>query len=347
MTYSATLPIKWTIITIFCFISCVASIGQDSLASLRFTIFDSLQNLDIGKVTLFFDIDSVLENKLTPNEYPGKMVISREGGTELLHLEVKISARGKFRRKKCDFPPLKLNFDKSQLKEIGLHKTDDYKLVTHCLDGKTGEKLLLKEYMVYELYQILTSKSFQVRLFPIVYKDVNSDLEIETIAFLIENDKELADRLRGELCDCLGTDNKEIDPVLYEQLALLQYMIGNRDMNLPTLHNIKLIKKENGQKMIPVGYDFDFSLLVKAPYAFPGVTDNRKVKRLYLGAPRNAHIMEKVFTNFLSNKEQILDHVNDFKLLPALARKECLYYLKEFYRDINRKEYKMEYLTDD
>jgi hypothetical protein len=38
----------------------------------------------------------------------------------------------------CGFPPLKLNFNKSELNANGLSKADEYKLVTHCLEGEEG-----------------------------------------------------------------------------------------------------------------------------------------------------------------------------------------------------------------
>jgi hypothetical protein len=347
MVLSFILRINLIIITFYSLAGYNLLFSQDTIPSneLNFTLFDSLSKLDIDHVLILMDLDSINDIKLTANDIPAHFMLKTKDGQSKLHLESKISVRGKYRRQRCDFPPLKLNFKKGDLKSMGLHKTDDFKLVTHCLNSKDAEKYLFKEYLIYKMYNKLTSKSFEVLLFPIVYKDIDSKLEIKSWAFLIENDKNMAKRLNGKLCECLGTEVHEIDAFNYEQLAMLQYMIGNRDMTVKSLHNIKLVKRKNGP-MIPVGFDFDFSLFVKAPYAFPNLEDNRVVKRVYLGYEQNKKHMEGVLSRFLSNKDYFIDYISDFKLLSAMERRECINYLKAFYKDLEKREYNIEYIMD-
>ena len=51
-----------------------------------------------------------------------------------MELDVNIRTRGNFRRnrKVCEFPPLRLNFQKTQTKDTLFDKQDKLKLVTHC-----------------------------------------------------------------------------------------------------------------------------------------------------------------------------------------------------------------------
>ena len=60
-------------------------------------------------------------------------------------------------------------------------------------------------------------------------------------------------------------------------------MIGNRDVNVATGKNVKVLRSNFG--FIPIPYDFDFSLFVDAPYAFP--TEADKVTRIHFGLKEN------------------------------------------------------------
>ena len=64
-------------------------------------------------------------------------------------LDLKFRARGKYRLQKrtCNFPPIRLNFKKGQVKETEFSGQDKLKLVTHCQSRrKNFEQLVLREY---------------------------------------------------------------------------------------------------------------------------------------------------------------------------------------------------------
>ncbi|NIP93601.1 MAG: hypothetical protein GWN18_19895, partial [Thermoplasmata archaeon] len=69
----------------------------------------------------------------------------------------------------CEFPPLRLNFKKGQLDETLFDGQDKVKLVTHCRNGDRYEQNVVKEYLVYRLYNVLTPLGFQVRMAHITY----------------------------------------------------------------------------------------------------------------------------------------------------------------------------------
>ena len=68
-----------------------------------------------------------------------------------------LSLRGKFRRMRCQFPPLRVQFKKDTLRALGLADHNDLKLVTHCMDDPdSSRENILREYLCYRLYNILT-----------------------------------------------------------------------------------------------------------------------------------------------------------------------------------------------
>ncbi|MDH3649320.1 MAG: hypothetical protein OEQ53_06530, partial [Saprospiraceae bacterium] len=179
----------------FCILGQGPTLAKDSgrQDKAMLTFFDFVSK-NISHANFVFDIDSVVTNKLTPRTFSGDLLLDCTNDT-VITLPLKLSARGKYRRKNCGFPPLRLNFPKKFLQEMGLSKFDNYKLVTHCLDGSIGSRLVFKEYLLYKMYALLTNKSFRTHLFPVTYRDLDSNQFVTSYAFLIESNKELEDRL--------------------------------------------------------------------------------------------------------------------------------------------------------
>ena len=310
------------------------------------TLFDFLNDLEIEHVILTTDLDSLIHNKYSAKEHPALLTITLRDSRQL-SFATKVSVRGKFRRIKCEFPPVELNFRKKDLRAKGLNgRRDNYKLVTHCLADDDGKNAVLREYLVYEMYQLLTDKSFRLKLFPIVYKDVDSDHQISSIAFVIESTKELTHRQGGTANKSLNPDHAKIDPFLFEQMALFQYMVGNRDMNLQILRNILLVSNRESDKMIPIAYDFDMAPFVHAAYAYPQYKDKRDVERIYLGIEENGDYLRNVIKVFREKKEDFYRLINNFEPLSEAIRKECINYLKAFYAQIEDKNFEMVYKND-
>ncbi len=310
------------------------------------TLFDSLNALEIDHVILTTDLDSLLSNKFSRKEHHGLLTVTLKDDRQL-SFSTKVSVRGKFRRIQCDFPPVRLNFRKKDLRAMGLNgKRDNYKLVTHCLADDDGINAVLREYLVYQMYQVLTDHSFRVKLFPIIYKDVDSKHQVSSMSFLIESTKELTQRCGGSESKDLNPEHSTIDPLLFEQVALFQYMVGNRDMNLQILRNIVLVSRRESEKMIPVAYDFDMSPFVQAAYTYPQYKDKRDVDRIYLGVEDNAHHLTDLIEKFQQKKEEFYQLVESFELLPTAARRECINYLKAFYRLIEDENFEVVYQDD-
>ena len=312
------------------------TISQDTTIK---TLFDWVSQRELSTIKIEVDLEK-LEAMRRTNEYLPAKVFYQLDKKKWEEWELEVRSRGKFRRLKCDFPPLKLNFSKKKLKNAGFKPYDEFKLVTHCLEDENGKEIVLREYLTYKLYRILTNHSFRAHLSKIEYKDSQSRARSQHYGVLLEPEKELRKRLDAKNCkECFNADTSRFDRNAAETLALFQYMIGNTDFSLAKLHNVYLMVTDTAsQTIVPVPYDFDFCGLVDAPYALPNpdlkLSSTRD--RLYLGFSRDAKEMEKVIKHFKSKKEELIQEVTNFKYLSKTSRKDILQFLEDFFDELEQ-----------
>src|SRR2546422_4608132 len=134
---------------------------------------------------------------------------------------------------------------------------------------RSYKNYLLEEYLIYRAYNLLTERSFRVRLARVTYADAKDKHQPEMRhAFFVEDDDRMARRNNAKVLAQKGVTQDELD---YDQTGLamvFQYMIGNTDFAVTALHNIVLIQDSVGV-VYPVPYDFDWSGVISTPYAFP------------------------------------------------------------------------------
>lgn len=303
------------------------------------SLFDLLTGEEIKEVTLRTDLVNLLKSAEQAADYqPATFSFSSlQRGSQTW--DVKVKARGKFRRQVCDFPPLKLNFSKTSLFNKGLADHDKLKLVTHCTEDKNlGNEKVMQEYLAYKLYQELNPYSFRVQLVSIQYIDASGRLNgFRRLGFIIEDTSELEQRMNGKECeDCTYQPVAAFDTKATGMHAMFQYLIGNSDYSVPVLRNIKLIRRAVDNKLVPVGYDFDFAGFVDAPYAIPanhlGQITIRQ--RIYLGTLASDQEMQEIIEIFLGKKEQLLKIIQDFRPLPSSKRSELKEYLLTYYEQM-------------
>ena len=300
------------------------------------SLFDHLSGSEMVDVTLSTDLAKLLASQFAEAEYQDASLSYKNVQGETESWELKVKVRGKFRRQACDFPPLKLNFSKDDLSNRGLASFDKLKLVTHCLEDQgAGEELLLREYLAYKIYQEVSPYSFRVQLVRIKYVDSDGALSsIRRYGFIIEDTDEMAARIGGLECDaCTYAAPSLIDDQAAQVHAMFQYFIGNADYSLPVQRNVKLVQRVSDGKLIPVGYDFDFSGIVDAPYALPagnlGQLANRQ--RIFLGRTASDADMDRTVQHFFARKNRILNRISRFNLLSKPAREDMREYLLTFY----------------
>lgn len=311
----------------------------ENTAQKQNSVFDemAMSSDDVLELTLTTDLQNLIANKNT-DEYQVAFIEMEDAEGNIINHKLKVKSRGKFRRRTCDFPPLKLNFSKKELINRGLHPDfDKLKLVTHCMGSKAEAKDdVLREYLTYQIYNKLTDNSFRTKIVKIKYVDLhNSSKPMVRYGFLIEDKDEMAMRLNGEICDCHGLKTEMISQTPHNLTAMFQYMIGNEDWNSSMLRNVKAVQLFTGgtRNNIIVPYDFDFSGVVNAAYGIPN-PDLKHVtmkQRHFFGEFTDRNDFEMMSDHFLNKKKEILDSVKDFKLLNLLSRLEIEAYLQEFF----------------
>ncbi|HFC00147.1 MAG TPA: hypothetical protein ENJ53_05025, partial [Phaeodactylibacter sp.] len=159
------------------------------------SIFDFFSKEEVLEATLEADFDYILKNKKKLVKYQrGKFSFTDEKGV-LQEFKIGIKPRGKYRRKVCGFPPLRVKFKKKGLQELGLNtQFNTLKLVSHCLeDEKNAKENILREYLIYKIYNLHSTYSLRAQLVKVTYVQKENHKKLFTrYAILLENENELA-----------------------------------------------------------------------------------------------------------------------------------------------------------
>jgi len=302
------------------------------------SIFSKFQQDVVTKITIETDLDSLINFRKRNTYQPAKFTYLSANGKKVTR-NIKVRPRGKYRRRVCDFPTIKLNFSKKDLKADGMAKYDDYKVVTHCMDDKKESKEnVLREYLVYKMYNVLSEKSYQVQYLEITYVDSQHKMNtIKRTGFLIEDTGELEDRVGVEVLKEPRLMIDSFDLEQYNFVALFQYMIGNVDWRVtPFAKNIKVMKGKIIGKHQIIPYDFDFSGMVGVSYmrVAEHLGQNTTRQRIFLGHISRQKDLAANFKHYQSKKTELLDCIDNFNLLPKNSRKDIRKYIESFYEDI-------------
>jgi len=277
-------------------------------------------------------------------ELPGKFRFNADDGSTI-EFDIVIRTRGNNRRDReiCRFPPLRLNFKKSQTKDTLFDKQDKLKLVTHCQNNSTNyNQAVVSEYLAYRVLNKLTDKSFRARLLRIKYVFTDSSREIETYGILIEHKDRLGKRIDGKPLAVEAVAVRDLRPADLNLASVFQYFIGNTDFSpIATApdddccHNQALFAGEQGlHQTIP--YDFDRTGWVNAPHATPNPRFGlRSVRvRLYRGrCVNNAHL-DATLQVYRERRSDIEAVVNDQAELSKKTRRYLLGFIESFYKTI-------------
>jgi hypothetical protein len=251
-------------------------------------------------------------------------------------IPVKVKTHGIWRLKNCEIPPLRWNFANKDTKGTVFHDVDKPKVVNVCHKNDRYEQLLLQEFQLYRIYQLITPASHRARLLRITYQDsASGKVEATRYAFAFEDPDQMAERLNGKLAKVKGATADDIDPAAGALAYTFEYFIANTDFSFNQLHNGEIILKADGTPIIPVAYDFDFSGAVNAPYATPDPKlQIRRVRdRLFRGYCAFMDEYPAAFDRFKQKKPEIyaLYHDEVGKLIDEGATNETLKYYDEFY----------------
>jgi hypothetical protein len=233
-------------------------------------------------------------------------------------LEVKIRARGNFRRTNCYYAPVKMKIKKDEAKGTVFKGNKELKLVFPCLTEKAGNDNVIEEYLAYKLFEQISPYHFKTRLFDADFIEERGKKQKthQIKGFFIEDISKIADRF-----DC-NRLKRSVHPLQQDghcstRNAFFQFMIGNTDFSTGHQHNEKLLFVD--KKTVPVPYDFDMSGLVNASYSTVSqiggetlpITNVRE--RLYRGFKRDMQVYDDIRAEFLSKREQIMAVIDEMQ----------------------------------
>jgi hypothetical protein len=313
---------------------------QPDISSVNSDLFDSDDYLEIRIVMNF---DSLLnDTSENPSYYPARLSY-KDADSTWISLDAQMRVRGNFRKKSenCNFPPLKIRFDKQNRTNTIFENTSELKMVTHCQSAiPIYEQYVIQEYLIYRLYAVLSDISYKTRLLKVTYVDRNDpDQTYQKFAFFIEDPDIFEERMNGHIVNVQTVIPENVDWDHYVLVSFFEYMIINTDWSLPIMHNIDLILLDYFKPPIPVPFDFDWSGLINIPYKVPTAAgmQTRIPERVYKGPELNKREAKKFKKIFQEKQPELFNIYIDCPYLDHDLKIETINQLQLFFQILEDK----------
>jgi hypothetical protein len=304
---------------------------------------------DVFSITLTGPLVAIAnDHTAAPKSRPAELSFADSDGVQR-SVTIGLQPRGHSRRNPdaCDFPPLRLEFPKEGLEKTVFVGQKKLKLVTQCHKRDSThryEQYLLKEYVLYHVFNRLSPLSFRNRLVQVTYVESGSKgAPVTDYGFFIEDKDHLAARLGLRVAEVKQIERSELDPLQTNRVELFEFMIGNTDFSLlrapandSCCHNTVPLLGGDG-KYVPVPYDFDSTGVVDPPYALP--LEKLKIKnvkqRLYRGKCAADDVFKQTLTEFQNAHADINALFERQAGLQPQTIKTALSYIDGFYSIID------------
>lgn len=281
----------------------------------------------------------IMRHKERDQSWTGTFEYTDENG-QTVSIPVGITTRGLTRLRVCDFPPLRLDFDKEASKGTAFRGAGNLKLVTHCFANSRFEQYYIKEYLSYRIYNLVTDKSYRVQGLDMSYES-GGGKPINRFAFLIEDPDDVAKRNGLEKLNLDATTTGNLDSLETSRFMLFQYLISNLDWSVLSgpkehcCHNARLIGESlTAATVFAIPYDLDSSGLVDTHYAAPPA--NLRVRsirqRLFRGFCEHNVSVPVVLDQFRELREPILALFENEARLDNRNRSGATKFIEQFYR---------------
>ncbi len=307
-------------------------------------LFKDNQPLDIA---LKVSIKEVKDNT-GDTIYIGNQINYRNSKGTFDSVKAELKARGKFRLKECYFPPLRIKMQKADIQGTVFEGNKSLKLVMPCKTNSSSNDLVVREFLCYKLYEVITPYCLKTRLVNIDFTEEQKKKEknFQLKGILLEDVDKAAKRFNGKI----ASENIRALPNILQDTAdlrvsLFQYMISNTDWSSMYQHNIRLLQRGSNDPFVPITFDFDMSGLVDAPYSVVSETsegeigDQQTVRdRLYRGWCRDDGVTQFVRNEFISKQDKMLASIDAFKdQLPAKEIESYKKISRRFFQDIEKR----------
>jgi hypothetical protein len=305
-------------------------------------LFDFFSSDELLEITLQFNMREFIKTRMDPyKNFDARLSVSTEDNKNLSQ-DISLRARGKMRRKYCTFPPIMLKIKKDKDQEQVFPK-GSIKLVTHCSSAGSFENYLLKEYLAYKLYNLVTPYSFKTRLVAVNYVDsLNPKRTFKEYGILIEDVDDLASRNNAIVIENLKIGQNHMNDYEMARVAFFNYMIGNTDWSVAEQHNIKVLKidRATADKGIPVTYDFDYSGFVNTSYSSPNekIPITNVTERYFQGGCYSDELFRQIISEFEDLEPQLMQTIEDFPYLQKAQKNLAKSYLKSFFKRYKKED---------
>jgi hypothetical protein len=297
-------------------------------------LFETDKILDI---TLSGNIKDLLNDRGDNPQYHPVTLVYKGADSSDISLLAEAKTRGHFRklRENCFYPPILIHFPKADsLKSSLFEGQDKLKLVMPC----KGDEFVVREWLVYKLYNLVTPKSFRARLVRVKLNNAKSNkTDPPFYGVLLEDEKDMAKR-NGLVAVTRKIVPEQAEPNAFLTMAVFEYLIGNTDWSVQYLQNIKLLATDSLAIPTTVAYDFDHAGIVNAPYALPAeeLLMSSVRERRYRGyCISDMTQFNDAIALFNKLKKDIYAVYTDCPLLDDKFIKSTTKYLDDFYATIN------------
>jgi len=303
-------------------------------------IFSGLLMNAFGQKPEETEVKQLVKTQWKEEYLPAEMTCHVNENFEVIH-QVRVKARGQIRKNVCSKPMFWVNIRHAGIEAEDLTDVIKIKMVVRCMSSNTYKDYVLREYLTYQIWNLLSPYSFNTRLVRLKIIDTSrKNKESEDWAFLIEPEAMMAGRN-----NCMPIKNDRlslstVDKEWMDKVAFFSYMVGQADYSVTGRHNLKILtsKEYSTTGFIPIPYDFDYCGLVNTIYATPdetrqsiGLTSVRE--RYYLGACRSEEIYQETVDWLASYKEKIRELILSFEYLDESEKEDLLDYIDSYYHE--------------
>ncbi len=294
-------------------------------------------------LTLRFSVKELQKTKWKETYLPGEMTCHVSDNFQVTH-NVRIKARGEIRKSICIAPMFVVNIRHAGIEAEDLDDVIKLKVVSRCKATNMYRSYVLREYLVYKIWNLLSPYGFNTRLVRLKIIDTGrKNKESENWAFIIEPETMMAERNNSMRIKSDKLSLKTVNKEWIDKVAFFSYMVGQSDYSVTGRHNLKILTpKEYGTTgFITVPYDFDYCGLVNAEYAKPGDDHYLGIEnvreRYYLGACRSEEVYQKTMAWLESYRDEIKDLILTFEYMEESDRQDMVDYIESYYEQTGNK----------
>ena len=298
------------------------------------SLFDHLYQMEARpEMRITTNVNKLIKGKMEEAYQNSNVAFLDSSEQVFLELDGRVRARGNVRKKVSYFPPVKIDFKKSELDSLGFEKTDKLKMVFPCDKHPKNQEILFKEFLVYELYNLIDSNYLRTKLVDVTLHWKGKD-KYQFTGVLIEDEKEYARRMDLKIVEKGSLPPAALHRTSFLKMVFFQYMIANTDWSVKSRHNLEMVKLPEFPRVVAMPYDFDYSGFVGQHYAVPSpnIPIDNIHERYFFDAYRvSVAEYEQMVQYYLSIEKELYAVCDNASYMSAKTISESKKYLKSFF----------------